>query len=104
MFSALHIVRKLRPKPAVACAAAAHTLLGLAAFVLLSPQVSADNTPSHPAVDRSGQLRVAEGMTLHLNADLGNIRFRPFRRALQQSCFTQFMSKQTPPAPTRRNY
>ncbi|MGB7434425.1 MAG: TonB family protein [Candidatus Acidiferrum sp.] len=76
MFSALHIVRKLRPKPAVACAAAAHTLLGLAAFVLLSPQVSADNTPSHPAVDRSGQLRVAEGMTLHLNADLGNIRIQ----------------------------
>lgn len=31
-------------------------------------------TPSHVSVDRSGELRVSNGMTLHLNTDLGNVR------------------------------
>jgi len=30
--------------------------------------------PAHTAVDRSGELRVNNGMTLRLNADLGNVR------------------------------
>jgi TonB family protein len=51
------------------------TLLCLLGCFLLSQQASAgDNTPAHTFVERSGDLRVSNGMTLHLNADLGNIR------------------------------
>ena len=46
---------------------------------LLSPaQLRAENAPSppHAAVDRFGELRVTNGMTLHLTADLGNVRIQ----------------------------
>jgi TonB family protein len=34
----------------------------------------ADNVPPHAYVDRSGELRVTSSMTLHVTADLGNVR------------------------------
>jgi len=50
----------------------------LAATLLIASPASAfaDATPAPPrvSVDRSGELRVNNGMTLHLNADLGNVR------------------------------
>jgi TonB family protein len=52
------------------------TLLCLIGFLLLPLQASADNAPSHVSVERSGELRVTAGMTLHVNADLGNIRIQ----------------------------
>jgi TonB family protein len=52
----------------------AFPLLCLLACVLLPPPAIADNTPGHAFADRSGELRVSNGMTLRLNADLGNIR------------------------------
>lgn len=53
------------------------TLLCLVGCFLPSQQVAAgENTPSHAFVDRSGELRVSNGMTLHLNADLGNLRIQ----------------------------
>lgn len=46
-----------------------------AAAGLLSPcPLAAENVLAHVSVDRSGELRVANGMTLHLTADLGNVR------------------------------
>ena len=36
----------------------------------------ADNVPPHASVDRSGELRVTNGMTLHLTADLGSVRIQ----------------------------
>jgi TonB family protein len=50
--------------------------LCLVGCLLLPSQVTADNVPGHAFVDRSGELRVSNGMTLHLNADLGNIRIQ----------------------------
>jgi len=52
------------------------TLLWLTGCLLLPLQAAAGNAPPHASVDRSGELRVTHGMTLHLNADLGNIRIQ----------------------------
>jgi TonB family protein len=53
------------------------TLLCLVGCGFLSrPAIAGDNAPSHVFVDRSGELRVSHGMTLHLNADLGNLRIQ----------------------------
>jgi TonB family protein len=46
----------------------------LAGSLFLSPQLNADGVAPHAAIDRSGELRVSNGMTLHLNADIGNVR------------------------------
>jgi len=35
-----------------------------------------ENVPPHASIDRSGDLAVTNGMTLHLNADLGNVRIQ----------------------------
>ena len=50
--------------------------LFLMATVLAAPQVLAETagSPVHASVDRSGELRVSHGMTLRLNADMGNVR------------------------------
>jgi TonB family protein len=37
-----------------------------------------ENTPPHASINRSGDLPAANGMTLHLNADLGNVRIQTF--------------------------
>jgi TonB family protein len=50
------------------------TLLCSAGCALFAPQSRANNVPVHAFVDRSGELRVSNGMTLHLSADLGNVR------------------------------
>ena len=50
--------------------------LGLASCLLLPSQLTADNAPPHASVDRSGELRVTNGMTLHLSTDLGNVRIQ----------------------------
>jgi len=42
------------------------------------PVHAAENVPAHVSVDRSGELRVANGMTLHLTADLGSVRIQTF--------------------------
>jgi TonB family protein len=42
--------------------------------LLLSRRLNAENAAPHAAIDRSGELRVSNGMTLHLNADIGNVR------------------------------
>ena len=50
--------------------------LALTACMLLPLIAAADNVPTHASIDRSGELRVSDGMTLHLNADLGGIRIQ----------------------------
>lgn len=42
----------------------------------LSPRVSANNVASDATIDRSGELRVSNGMTLHVDADIGNVRIQ----------------------------
>jgi TonB family protein len=58
------------------CAASSLTL----ALCLLFPWQlqAAESTPTPPraSVDRSGELRVSNGMTLHVTADLGNVRIQ----------------------------
>lgn len=53
-----------------------HATLLLAVSLLLFPLSLPAETvpPPHPSVDRSGELRVSNGMTLHINADLGSVR------------------------------
>jgi TonB family protein len=51
-------------------------LLCLGGCLLFSTQLLADNVPVHASIDRSGELRVTNGMTLHVTADLGNIRIQ----------------------------
>ena len=53
-----------------------HARLLLAVSLLLFPlSLQAETVPlPHPSVDRSGELRVSNGMTLHINADLGSVR------------------------------
>jgi TonB family protein len=63
-------------KPRAEFLPGAVTLLCLVSCLLLPSQVTADNASSHAFVERSGELRVSNGMTLHLNADLGNIRIQ----------------------------
>jgi TonB family protein len=43
-------------------------------LLLVSPQLNANGLASHAAIDRSVELRVSNGMTLHLEADIGNVR------------------------------
>ncbi|HKN23266.1 MAG TPA: TonB family protein [Candidatus Acidoferrum sp.] len=52
------------------------TCVWLAGGFLLPSRLVANNTPPHASVDRTGELRVMNGMTLHLNADLGNVRIQ----------------------------
>ncbi|HYA63038.1 MAG TPA: energy transducer TonB [Candidatus Sulfotelmatobacter sp.] len=47
-----------------------------AACLLTSAQLRGENVPPHASVDRSGDLAVTNGMTLHLTADLGNVRIQ----------------------------
>ena len=49
-----------------------------AVCLLFSGSLRAENAPSppHASVNRSGELRVTNGMTLHLTADLGNVRIQ----------------------------
>lgn len=49
-----------------------------AVCVLIPVQLRADNVPPHATVNRSGDLAVTNGMTLHLSADLGNVRIQTF--------------------------
>lgn len=66
--------------PLVSAARIRHTSAGRSVFflavslLLFTPSLQAENVPPHPSVDRSGELRVSNGMTLHLNADLGSVR------------------------------
>lgn len=55
---------------------AAVVLLTLTAAVMIVVPARAETSaaPAHVSVDRSGELRVSNGMTLRLNADLGNVR------------------------------
>src|SRR6516225_3488601 len=48
----------------------------LVPFLLLLPMtLQAENAaPPHASVDRNGELRVSNGMTLHVNTDLGSVR------------------------------
>ena len=53
------------------------TALLLVFLCLLTPRLLvAENVPVHASVDRSGELRVTNGMTLHITADLGNVRIQ----------------------------
>jgi TonB family protein len=52
------------------------TSLWLAGSLLLPVRMAADIAPPHASVERSGDLRVTNGMTLRLNADLGNVRIQ----------------------------
>jgi len=46
-----------------------------AALMIAAPgRAETAATPAHASVDRSGELRVSNGMTLRLSADLGNVR------------------------------
>ena len=51
-------------------------LLWISACLLLPWQLRAEKLPSHTSVDRSGEMRVTDGMTLHLTADVGNVRIQ----------------------------
>jgi TonB family protein len=59
-----------------AFARSAVALVFAAASMLSARAASAENTalPPRVSVDRSGELRVSNGMTMRLNADLGNVR------------------------------
>jgi len=51
------------------------TLLLAVSLLLFPLSLPAETVaPPHPYVDRSGELRVSNGMTLHINADLGSVR------------------------------
>lgn len=49
-----------------------------AVCILMPGQLRADNVPPHASVNRSGDLAVTNGMTLHVSADLGNVRIQTF--------------------------
>jgi TonB family protein len=57
-----------------------HAFAGVTAVVLASSclcfasQLRAENVPVRASADRSGEFRVTEGMTLHLNVDLGCVK------------------------------
>jgi len=55
-----------------------YTFALASAFLLSSrlPAAEAENAAARAAVERSGDLAVTSGMTLHLNADLGNVRIQ----------------------------
>src|SRR5208282_362629 len=75
--STLNLASTPRWQPiSLVCAASS---LPLAVCLLLPWQLpAAESTPTPPraSVDRSGELRVSNGMTLHLTADLGNVRIQ----------------------------
>lgn len=51
-------------------------ICALTTWLVLLPAAIAGNTPPHASVDRSGELQVNNGMTLHLTADLGSMRIQ----------------------------
>jgi TonB family protein len=51
---------------------------GCLSLPLQAPAAAAENVPPHSTVERSGDLAVTNGMTLHVNADLGNVRIQTF--------------------------
>jgi len=55
------------------------SLLSLAIALPLPARAPANGTPPRAFVDRSGELRVSNGMTLHLKTDLGNVRIETMR-------------------------
>ncbi len=73
MPEASHILRHTSRRDALRAAMA---LVWLASSLLVPSRVRADHVPGHASVDRSGELRVTNGMTLRLNADLGNVRIQ----------------------------
>jgi TonB family protein len=75
MFRAAHMLAGLRPRPCGSIPSFAK-LLGLTACLFFPSVIAADNMPSRASLDRSGELRVSNGMTLHLTADLGSIRIQ----------------------------
>jgi TonB family protein len=75
MGGASHILgnaKRRQPETALGLTA----LLWLAGGLLVPTQAGANSAPPHASVDRSGELRVTNGMTLHLNADIGNVRIQ----------------------------
>jgi TonB family protein len=75
MFRAARMLAAPRPRRRNLLRGSAR-FLGLTACLLLPPIAAADNMPPHASIDRSGELRVGDGMTLHLTADLGSIRIQ----------------------------
>jgi len=63
--------RRFRDFPTAAAA-----ILSVSCCLLLPARGSAENVPPLASVDRSGELRVTGGMTLHLTTDLGNVRIQ----------------------------
>ena len=53
------------------------TLL-LTPLLTLSLAQAAENAPAHVSIERSGDVDASAGTTLHLNADLGNVRVQTF--------------------------
>src|SRR6516162_6285636 len=43
-------------------------------LLFLPLSLQGENAPPHASVDRNGELRVSNGMTLHVSADLGSVR------------------------------
>lgn len=52
----------------------AAAVMCFAAGLMFPGLLQADNVPPHASVNRSGELRVTNNMTLHVSADLGNVR------------------------------
>jgi TonB family protein len=74
MFDSSDNLARMRRSPAQ-CAFRAAAFLWFAGFAAAPTRlIGAENAPPHASVDRSGDLRVTSGMTLHVNADLGNVR------------------------------
>jgi TonB family protein len=77
LMSRVFQIRSSSRRRSVVLSPSTMSLLCLVGCFLLSQHAAAgDNSPSHVFVERSGELRVSNGMTLHLNADLGNVRIQ----------------------------
>src|ERR1700690_350715 len=57
------------------CAVLAGILL-LAGCAAISPLAIAEDAPPHASADRTGEVTTSNGLTLHLNADLGSVRIQ----------------------------
>jgi len=75
------VMHGVSDSPSSSCARALNACADRAAFfmvfflLLLPVTLQAETmTPPHASVDRNGELRVSNGMTLHVNADLGSVR------------------------------
>ena len=51
-------------------------LLLFAGFAAIAPPACAEDAPPHASADRSGEVATSNGLTLHLNADLGSVRIQ----------------------------